>query len=84
MKTAKSSISKASSYVEMGEYWDQHDLVDCWERTKDASFEFAEEPQINYFAVERSLSEKLRSLATQRGVSADTLVNMWIQEKVSS
>lgn len=81
-RTKKSSISKASSYSEMGVYWDEHDLGDVWDSTGAADFEFIAEPQITYFAVEKSLSEKIRSLASARGVSADTLLNMWVQEKI--
>jgi CopG antitoxin of type II toxin-antitoxin system len=82
MKRTKSSISKATSYAEMGAYWDEHDLSDAWDSTSEAGFEFIAEPQITYFAIERDLSEKIRSLASSRGVSADTLLNMWVQEKL--
>ncbi len=82
MKRVKSSTSKASSYTEMGEYWDRHDLADIWENTKKADFEFIAEQQVTYFAVERSLSEQLRAIAASQGISADTIVNLWIQEKM--
>ena len=84
MKTTKSSVSKASSYAEMGEYWDSHDLTELWDETREAQFEFIADPQITYFAVEKSLSEKLRRIAAQHGISADTLLNMWVQEKMSA
>ena len=84
MKTANSSMSQASSYIEMGAYWDSHDLAEVWDETKEAQFEFIAEPQITYFAVEKGLSEKLRRVAAQHGVSADTLLNMWLQEKMSA
>jgi hypothetical protein len=84
MKTTKSSVSKASSYVEMGKYWDSHDVTDIWDETREAQFEFNADPQITYFAVEKSLSEKLRRLAAQHGISADTLLSMWVQEKMSA
>jgi hypothetical protein len=84
MKRNNSSISKASSYSEMGSYWDAHGLDECWDETSDASFEFVAEPQITYFAIEKSLSEKIRQLAAKQGISADTLVNIWVQEKMLS
>ena len=68
----------------MGEYWDSHDLADIWDETKDAAFDFIAEPQITYFAVEKGLSERLRQVASQRGISADTLLNMWVLEKMSA
>lgn len=68
----------------MGRYWDEHSLDDVWEKTADADFEFVAEPQITYFAIEKGLSEKIRQLAASKGVSADTLVNIWVQEKLLS
>jgi len=39
---------------------------------------------VTYFAVERSLAEKLRVAARQHGISPETLLNVWVQERVSS
>jgi hypothetical protein len=82
MKKVKSTLSKASSYLEMGEYWDAHDLADNWDCTEKNDFEFVSDPQVTYFAVERTLSDKLRRIASSHGISADTMLNMWIQEKM--
>ncbi len=38
---------------------------------------------IHYFAVEDSLNSKLRSVAIERGISSETLLNLWLQEKLS-
>ena len=34
-----SSISHASSYEDVGEYWDTQDLADHWEETYEVNFE---------------------------------------------
>lgn len=34
----KSSISKASSYKEIGEFWDTHSTADYWEQTYPVEF----------------------------------------------
>lgn len=39
MSKAKSSISQAKSYQEMGEFWDTHDLTEFWDQTEPADFE---------------------------------------------
>jgi hypothetical protein len=39
MRKSKSSISNATSYEEIGEFWDSHDLSDYWDRTKPVEFE---------------------------------------------
>ena len=82
MRRNKSSLSKAQSYKEMGEFWDSHDLTDYWDQTKPVEFEVEIESEATYFPVETNLSAKLVSLAKQRGVSPETLLNLWIQEKV--
>lgn len=80
----KSSISKANSYQEIGEYWDTHDLEETWDKTEEAEFEVDLKADVFYYAIETSLSSKLHSIAKRRGVSAETLVNLWLQEKVNS
>lgn len=83
MEENKSSISKAGSYQEIGEYWDAHDLSETWDETEDVEFEVDLKADVYYFAVESSLSSKLNSIAARRGVSSETLVNLWLQEKVN-
>lgn len=82
MNKERSSISNADSYQAIGEFWDTHDLGEFWEQTEPAEFEVDIRSEITYYAVEAELSQKVRSLAEQRGVSAETLLNLWVQEKV--
>jgi len=81
MNEDKSSISQAQSYQEIGEFWDTHDLGGFWEQTGPAEFEVDIRSEITYYAVEPRLAMKLRTLAKQRGISAETLLNLWVQEK---
>ena len=82
MKKSKSSISRSRSYAEIGEYWDKHDLSDVWGKTKKVKFEVVAEPEATYFPVERDLSAKIQSVAKKHGVSSDTLVNLWLEQKI--
>ena len=82
MKKNKSSISKAASYGEMGEFWDSQDLSDYWSKTKKVKFDVQIESEATYYAVENDLSEKLQTIAKKKGVSSDILVNLWIQQKL--
>ena len=83
MTENKSSISKAESYQEIGEYWDTHDLSEVWNETEDANFQVELESDVFYYAVETSISTKLHRIAREKGISAETLVNLWLQEKVT-
>ncbi|MBA1343175.1 MAG: hypothetical protein C5S52_06215 [ANME-2 cluster archaeon] len=78
----RSSISEAQSYRDIGEFWDTHDLADHWDQTEPAEFEVDILSEITYYALDSKLSEAVRSLARKRGVSADTLLNIWVQEKL--
>jgi hypothetical protein len=47
MKKGKSSISKAHSYSEIGEFWDKHDLSNYWSRTRKVKFDVVLETRGN-------------------------------------
>ena len=82
MTKHKSSISLAQSYREVGEFWDSHDLADFWDKTSAASFDVEITSEVTYYAVDKELSERIQYLAQKRGIAADTLVNLWVQEKL--
>ena len=82
MRENKSSISKARSYAEIGEFWDEHDLSDFWGKTRKVRFDVVVEPEATYYPIEKGLSEKIQSVARKRGVSSDTLVNRWLEQKI--
>lgn len=83
MQRNKSSISKAETYREIGEFWDENDLADYWEQLEPVEFEIEIESQTTYFPVETNLSTKLAAAAKRHGVSPETLLNLWIQEKTA-
>ncbi len=82
MSRNKTSISKKSSYREIGEFWDSHDLSEFWVQTKPAQFEVDIEAQRMYYPIDIKLSNNIIELARKRGISPETLVNLWISEKI--
>ena len=78
----RSSVSKAATYAAVAEFWDEHDLSDFWDQTKSTRADVDLECEESLYAVERGLSERIRREARERGVSAHTLVNLWLQEKI--
>ena len=82
MKKSKSSISRAQSYAEIGEFWDEHDLSDFWGKTRKVRFDVVVEPEATYYPIERALSEQIQSVARKRGVPSGALVNLWLQQKI--
>ena len=82
MSKGRSTISKAKSYKEIADFWDTHDLSDFWGQTKKVEFGVDIKSEIIYYSLDKKLSEKVQSVAQRRGVSADTLINLWVQEKL--
>ncbi|MBU0511298.1 MAG: BrnA antitoxin family protein [Chloroflexi bacterium] len=82
MAKNKSSISKASSYEEIGEFWDSHDAGEFWDQSHPVEFEIDIQSSKTYFAVDAILDKKLCAVAKEQGISAETLLNLWVQEKL--
>ena len=82
MNKNKTSISKKSSYKEIGDYWDVHDVTEVWDKTKKVEFDVQIESETIYYPLEKSLSESVHTLAKKRGISSETLVNLWVQQKL--
>ncbi|HTE18860.1 MAG TPA: CopG family antitoxin [Armatimonadota bacterium] len=81
MRKDNTPISQAHSYQQIGEFWDTHDLADHWDQTQPAAFEVDLRSTATYYPLEQELSKKLRSIAERRGISSETLLNLWVQEK---
>jgi CopG antitoxin of type II toxin-antitoxin system len=82
MRKSKSSISKARSYAEIGKFWDRQDLSNYWGKTRKVKFEVVLEPEATYYPVHKDLSEKIQSEAKKQGIPSDSLVNLWLEQKI--
>jgi hypothetical protein len=83
MSVHKASTSQGRSYEEIGEYWDIHDASEAWDRGEPVEIEFDIKSERRYYPIEKSLSKRLNQIAAAQGVSAETLINLWLQEKVA-
>jgi len=78
----KTPISKAESYQDIGTFWDEHDATETGDQSN-VDFDVRITSERRYFPVDRQLSLKIKEVANQHGVSQETLLNLWIQEKVN-
>ena len=76
------SVSNANTYQAIGAFWDEHDAAEFGEHTE-AEFTVNIQSQRRYYSLDTYLAEKLKTIATMRGISEETLLNLWVQEKVS-
>lgn len=81
--TQLSSISQAQTLEEIGEFWDTHSLDDYWDETREAEFEVRAK-QRRRVTVEPQIYKELEAEARIRGVVPETLVNLWIAEKLQT
>ena len=80
-KDRVSSLSKSRSIEEMADFWDTHDAADYDDQTKEAEIEFDLETRRHYIAIDPELRDRLRKLAQARGISLESLANLWLQER---
>jgi len=73
-----SSISKAITDEKIGEFWDGHDFTDFDTDAPDIEFEVAYSVPL-----EVGLFSEIEKQAQQRGVKIETLVNLWLRQKLS-
>ncbi|MDI6795089.1 MAG: CopG family antitoxin [bacterium] len=71
-----------SSIEEASAFWDTHDLGDYWDQTTEARFEVDIQTERNYYSLEKDLSKEIEGIARNKGVSSETLVNLWLKEKI--
>ena len=77
-----SSISQSRTLEEMAEFWDTHDAADFDERTYEVEMEFDLHARRHYIAIDPDLLNRLRDTAAARGLSTESLANLWLQERL--
>lgn len=77
------SISKAQTLEEIGEFWDTHSLDDYWDETREVEFEVRAK-QRKRVTLEPNIYKQLEAEARIRGVVPETLVNLWLAEKLQT
>ncbi|MBX3023678.1 hypothetical protein KF840_02090 [bacterium] len=79
----RSAISKAQTYEEIGAYWDTHDLGNVGEPTRAAVFDVAIKRRRFLVAVDPGILREVRRCAATRGLTPESLVNLWLKEKLA-
>lgn len=77
-KNKLSSISKADTGEKIGEFWDVHDFTDFDTEAPDVEFEVT-----CTVPIEVELLSEIEKQAHKRGVKVETLVNLWLQQKLA-
>jgi hypothetical protein len=65
-----------------GNFWDTHNLSDYWDQTSEAHFEVNLDRQVILVPLEQNVAHQLASVARRQGLSTETLVNVWLNERL--
>ena len=75
------SISGASNLEEAAAFWDRNSLADHWSQTREAEFQIRAERR-RRVTLAPEVYELLEAQARRQGVLPETLVNLWLSERL--
>ncbi len=78
----KTSISKATTIEEIAEFWDTHSLANYWDQTREVDVEVLAQRR-RRVVIDPEVYERLAQLARKRGLHPETLINMWLAERLA-
>lgn len=70
------------SAEDAGDFWDTHDLADYWDKTKEVKMQFNLRKKHFYISVSPQIAKELHKVSEEQGVSTETVVNLFLQEKL--
>jgi hypothetical protein len=74
-------ISKAQTLEEIADFWDKHSLSDYWDQTHAVEFELRVRRR-RRITLAPEVYEKVEAQARVLGVLPETLVNLWLAERL--
>lgn len=75
------SISKARTLKELADFWDTHSLADYWDQTHEVEFEVRAQRR-RRVTLDPEVYAQVEALAHTRGIQPETLINLWVAERV--
>jgi predicted DNA binding CopG/RHH family protein len=72
-----------NSLEEAGEFWDTHDTTDYEEYMIPVHFDVDLKSSVHEVRIVHDLLSEVTKIARRQGLKTETLINVWLQEKVS-
>lgn len=83
-KNRKRAIPKHfRTQEEAGEFWDTHDLGNYLDQIEEVAMSFHLKRRRHLLSIEPALARKLHAAAAARGVSPETIANLWLRERLA-
>ncbi len=74
-------ISKACTPQEIADFWDTHSVDDYWDQTHEVEFEMRATRR-RRVTLDPDVYVQVEAQAHQRGISPETLVNLWLADRL--
>ena len=72
-------------YKEISEYWDTNSFAEHWGDTEAAEFELSPTARRQYLvAIDPALLTRIQSLAQIRGLSTESLINLFLEQHLQT
>jgi predicted DNA binding CopG/RHH family protein len=72
-----------TSFDELANFWETHDLTDYEDQLQKVKYKVARKPTRKFVVtLSDELTKALRKATHREGVSMQTLVNLWVQERL--
>ena len=75
-------IPENMTIEEASEFWDTHSVADYPSHV--VQFEYTPEERITFVAIANEFLGQLEQRAKADGISIETLINLWVQEKLTT
>jgi CopG antitoxin of type II toxin-antitoxin system len=75
------SISKAGSLEEISDFWDTHSLDDFWDQTRVVEIEIRATRR-RRITLDPEVYVRVEAKARTRGILPETLVNLWLLDRL--
>jgi hypothetical protein len=82
-KKAMKTETEYTSILEASDFWDEHSLLDFPDVKEVKNADLSIEGEVYYCPLSRGLLNRLQERARIEGVSTETLVNLYLQEKLA-
>jgi hypothetical protein len=70
-----------ASIEEAATFWDEHSVADYWDILQEVKIE-VRAPRRQWIPLASHLSKRVMEQARQEGVSIETLINLWVAERL--
>jgi hypothetical protein len=81
-KTRTKTAPESMGILEASDFWDEHSLLDFPDTKEIRDVDIQIEREVYYCPVSQKLMKRLQERAYAEGVSTETLINLYLQEKL--